>query len=143
MVVYLEWIDHADADENHRRYKGVDFQDFLRVIGMSTAKNQRKPTVNAAQKRRNACIVIVSLIFIGYLSYLLLLNPVFAGLFGLFFALLLIVMAFPRDRPPKDLERLKRDTNRRAHIPPFGAGGGVLFLENGGPTKPPKPDEDH
>jgi hypothetical protein len=52
-------------------------------------------------------------------------------------------MLLPRDQPPKELERLKRDTNRRAYVPPFGGGSGVLFLEDGGPTKPEKSDENY
>lgn len=74
------------------------------------------------------------------------LHPVFASILvgvGLLIFLFMIFMMVSREPIPKDLERLKRDTERRAHVPGLGGGHGVLFLENGGPTPYQKEDEDY
>jgi hypothetical protein len=113
------------------------------VSGIPTSRDKKSSTRSREERRRESCILILILICTLFFAYLLVLNPVYAGLFGLFFALFLTFMLLPRDQPPKELERLKRDTNRRAYVPPFGGGSGVLFLEDGGPTKPEKSDENY
>ncbi|MFX1576233.1 MAG: hypothetical protein ACFFCF_03565 [Promethearchaeota archaeon] len=114
----------------------------IRVTGIST-KNSEGAKVSATQKRRESCILFLILIFTPIFAILLIINPVFAIPLGGLFAILTALLLIPRDRPPKELERLRRDTARRAHIPPFGATSGILFLEDGGPTKPKKHDEDY
>ncbi len=108
------------------------------MIGISKEKETR-PRLTTNQKRRETCILILLLLFSLFFLYLLLLNPLFALLWGFFCILFVVFMALPRDRVPKDLERIRRDIDRRTHFRSFGTG--LLHFENGGPTKP-KPHED-
>ena len=111
---------------------------------MPTIKEKKSSKLSEKQKRRESCILLVILIFTLIFAYLLVINPVFAGLFGglgVFLALFLVYMVLSSEPLQKDVERLKLDTNRRAITSGYG-GGGLLFLEDGRPTKRKKHDED-
>ncbi|MFX1564804.1 MAG: hypothetical protein ACFFCH_02315 [Promethearchaeota archaeon] len=52
-------------------------------------------------------------------------------------------MALPRDQVPKDLERIRRDLDRRTYFMAGSHGKGLIHFENGGSTPAKKTDEDY
>jgi hypothetical protein len=103
----------------------------------------KKPKRTEDQKRRELCILVLILFIAFFFVYLLFLMPVFGLLFGLFASLFLFFMALPRDRVPKDLERIRRDIDRRTYFQTGSSGRGIIPFENGGPTKPKRDNEDY
>lgn len=83
-------------------------------------------------------IVLVSIFF-----FLLISNLFYAAFYGALLGLFLLLFLIPADKRPKDLERRKRDADRRAHfIGGAGGGGkGLIHFEGSGPT-PHRPELD-
>ncbi|MFX1341174.1 MAG: hypothetical protein ACFFAL_00625, partial [Promethearchaeota archaeon] len=64
-------------------------------------------------------IVLVSIFF-----FLLITNIFYAGVYGALLGLILLLFLLPADKRTKDLERRKRDADRRAHFIGGHGGGG-------------------
>ena len=92
-------------------------------------------------------VVLVILLLFGFAVILFsFLSPIVAVVLiwlGVLLGLPVVYLAMSREPLHKDVERLKRDTDRRAHVPAFGGGHGVLFFEDGGPTKPNPQEEEY
>lgn len=95
------------------------------------------------QRRRETCLLVLFLFLTLIFTGLLITVPFFAVLFGLFAGLFFIFLILPQDRVPPDLNRIRRDINRRAHFPAGGYGKGVVSFEDGGPTPYQKEDKDY
>ncbi|MFX1319651.1 MAG: hypothetical protein ACFE9D_12320 [Promethearchaeota archaeon] len=118
-------------------------ESSLRVIGISIAKEGKKPRLSEEQKRQQSCALIVVLILTLIFAFFLITAPPFAAIFVVFYAMVIVFMLLPRDRVPRSLKRIRRDIDRRAHFPAGGYGKGVISFEDGGPTKPPRDEEDY
>ena len=125
-----------------RIYLSANSKGKIRVIGISKEK-ETKPKLTTRQKQRATCVLILLLVFTLIFIYLLLTYVIYALIWGVFCIIFLVFMALPRDQVPKDLERTKRDIDRRTHFPAGGYGKGLIHFENGGPTHPEKTDEDY
>lgn len=108
---------------------------------MTKSKVKIRPT--AEQNRRSFCLVALLIVLTAILIVLVIENILFGAIYGIFYFLFLVFMMLPRDRVPKDLERVRRDADRRAHFPAGGYGKGLLHLEDGGPTRRDRKDEDY
>ena len=112
------------------------------MIGISKEK-ETKPKLTIRQKQRTSCVLILLLVFTLIFIYLLFTYVIYALIWGVFCILFVIFMALPRDRVPKDLERTRRDIDRRTYFSAGSHGKGLIHFENGGPTRPEKIDEDY
>jgi uncharacterized membrane protein YfcA len=83
-------------------------------------------------------IVLVSIFF-----FLLIINLFYASVYGALLGLILLLFLLPADKRTKDLERRKRNADRRAHFigGPGGGGKGLIHFEGDGPT-PHRPEID-
>lgn len=80
--------------------------------------------------------MLVSIFF-----FLLITNLFYAAVYGALLGLILLLFLIPADKRSKDLERRKRNADRRAQfIGDHGGGGkGLIHFEGSGPT-PHRPD---
>lgn len=121
----------------------TNFLYQIRVIGISK-EIKTKPKLTTRQKQRATCVVMLLGIFTLIFIYLLFsLNVIYALIWGFFCILFVVFMALPRDRVTKDLERTRRDIDRRTYFSTGAYGKGLIHFENGGPTRPEKTDEDY
>jgi len=113
------------------------------VIGVSSTTNPQKPKLTQNQKRRRYCVASLLIALVSIFFFLLITNLFFAAFYGALLGLFLLLFLIPPDKRPKDLERRKRDADRRAHfIGGHGGGGkGLIHFEGSGPT-PHRPEID-
>ncbi|MFW9831040.1 MAG: hypothetical protein ACFFD8_04635 [Candidatus Thorarchaeota archaeon] len=108
---------------------------------MKESRIRIRPT--AEQNKRSFCYVTLFVVLSAILILLIIENILLAAIFGTFYFLFIVYLMVPRDRVPKDLERIRRDLNRRTHFPAGAYGKGLLHLEDGGPTKKDRKDEQY
>jgi uncharacterized membrane protein YfcA len=113
------------------------------VNGISYTTTSQKPKLTQKQKRRRYYVASLIIALVSVFFFLLITNLFYAAFYGALLGLFLILFLIPADKRPKDLERRKRDADRRAHfIGGHGGGGkGLIHFEGSGPT-PHRPEID-
>jgi len=113
------------------------------VIGVSQKSKSQKPRFKLSQRGRQFAFVSLLIALISIFIFLLTISISLAGFYGVFVVLFIFILFLPPDKPPKELERTRRDIDRRAlFIGGYGGGGkGLISFEGDGPT-PHRPEID-
>ena len=110
------------------------------MIGVSSATNSQKPQLTQRQKRRRYYVASFLLVLFSIFFFLLIIHLFYAAFYGALLGLFLLLFLIPADKRPKELERRKRDADRRAYfIGGYGGGKGLIHFEGDGPT-PHRPE---
>ncbi len=127
------------------KYKSSNFPSESEVIGVTEKPETQKSRSTRSQKGRQFAFISLLLVLVSIFIFLLTISISLAGFYGVFLVLFIIIMLLPSDRSSKDLERIKRDIDRRTHfVSGYGGGGkGLIHFEDGGPTPyDPRTDEE-
>lgn len=127
------------------KFKSSNFPSESEAIGVAKEANTQKSRFTKSQIWRRLAIIALLMALVSIFFLLLTISISLAGFYGVLLVLFSIIMLLPSDKPSKDLERIKRDVDRRTHfVGGYGGGGkGLIHFEDGRPTPyDPRTDEE-
>lgn len=127
------------------KYKSSNFPSESEVIGVTRESNTQNSRFTQSQIWRRFAIISLLIALVSVFIFLLTISISLAAFYGVLLVLFIIIMLLPSDKPSKDLERIKRDIDRRTHfVSGYGGGGkGLIHFEGEGPAPyDPRTDEE-